>query len=87
MPDPLHRARPTHTETYTPHKKVAPKHTNTTAPRPWPPALQVLSAAGSDGLLEIKAGDRVSSRKLDLVLTPTRSLYNYPFDQYVTTVK
>lgn len=47
----------------------------------------MLSAAGSDGLLEIKAGDRVSSRKLDLVLTPTRSLYNYPFDQYVTTVK
>ncbi|KAG2432684.1 hypothetical protein HYH02_006669 [Chlamydomonas schloesseri] len=46
----------------------------------------VVSAAGSDGTLSLKTGDRVTSKKMELSLVPTTSLYMYPFDQYTATV-
>ncbi|KAG2428184.1 hypothetical protein HXX76_011864 [Chlamydomonas incerta] len=46
----------------------------------------VVSAAGADGTLSMKTGDRVTSKKMELSLTPTTSLYLYPFDEYTATV-
>ncbi|PNW78357.1 hypothetical protein CHLRE_09g400500v5 [Chlamydomonas reinhardtii] len=46
----------------------------------------VVSAAGADGTLSLKTGDRVTSKKMELPLVPTTSLYLYPFDEYTATV-
>ncbi|KAG2444009.1 hypothetical protein HYH02_009209 [Chlamydomonas schloesseri] len=48
--------------------------------------IDVVTAAGSDGTLSLQTGDRVTSRKLELSLVPTTSLYMYPFDKYTATV-
>ncbi|KAG2501040.1 hypothetical protein HYH03_000859 [Edaphochlamys debaryana] len=44
------------------------------------------SASGADSTLTLKSGDRVFTRKMDIPLTPTTSLYMYPFDEYTGTV-
>ncbi|KAG2501041.1 hypothetical protein HYH03_000860 [Edaphochlamys debaryana] len=44
------------------------------------------SASGADSLLTLKSGDRVFTRKMEIPLTPTTSLYMYPFDEYTGTV-
>ncbi|KAG2486901.1 hypothetical protein HYH03_014401 [Edaphochlamys debaryana] len=40
----------------------------------------------TDNELSLKTGDRVFTRKLDIPLTPTTSLYMYPFDKYTGTI-
>ncbi|KAG2428185.1 hypothetical protein HXX76_011865 [Chlamydomonas incerta] len=46
----------------------------------------VVSAAGVDGTLTLKTGDRVTSKQMALSVIPTASLYLYPFDEYTATV-